>query len=219
MNHKWYLIGGTSISTLAVVALLIGAALPAHASDVYKFTLKGNVTEVDKGAKTITIYPTSTSAKAQNDLAGTKTEFNVAGAKFYKYDSNGKKVRTTIGNVPVGNEVVASGAKRANGNFNISELTVNSNTFSLVGTLKDFDTSNKTMTVTVSYTTYKSGTYLNKDVKIYYGSNMTVMNDHKVEINSDEVSNNSEKVKVTGTVGNGWKFEALTMIDGYAKAK
>lgn len=214
---KQMLMGGLAAVLLVAAALATGSA--SAGSDQYKFTVRGNVTAVDRSAKTITIYATHTSAKASEDLAGNTTEFNVASTKFYKYNAAGKKVRTTIGNVPVGNEVVIKGAKKSNGQFNVSELTVNSNTFSMVGTLKAYDTNNKIATVEVSYIDYKSNSFKGKKVLVYYGANTTFRNQNNIEINSDEVNNDSEKVKITGTVGNASKFEALTFIDGYTKSK
>jgi len=216
MKTRYFTMGLVALALAAVVVL----ADRAQASDVYKFTIRGQVTEVDRANKTVTIYTTYTATeKAKNDLPGNTFEFNASGARYYKYDAKGKKVRTTIGNVPVQAEVVVKGAKRAEGRYNISELTVNPSSFSLVGTVQAHDKSNKIITVEVSTSTYKETSIKGKDIKVYYGNNTTFRNKDLGDINSDELANNKEKVKVTGTVTNGWKYEATSVIDGYEKTK
>lgn len=204
---------------LVVAAMVVAVGSARAASDVYKFTIRGSATSVDRANKTVTIYTTQSSAKAQNDLGGETVEFNVTGAKIYKYDKNLKKVRTTLGNVPVQAEVVAKGAKRANGQFNISELTVNPNDFSLVGTVQGHNTGDKTITVQVTSSTYKEKTIKGEDLIIYYGQNTIFRNQGLTQINADELANNRERVKITGVVTSGWKYEGRTLIDGYTKSK
>lgn len=204
---------------LAAAALIVvGLSSTKAASDKYKFTIRGDVTKVDRTNNTVTIYSRFTSADAKDDIAGNTIEFNVAGAKFYKY-KDGKKVRTTLGNVPVQSEVVAKGAKRGTDRYNISELTVNPNDFSLVGTVEGVNKGDKIITIQVTSSTYKESAIKGKDIKLYYGENTIFRNKELVQINADEIANNKEKAKVTGVVINGWKYEAREVIDGYAKAK
>ena len=209
---------GVAAVALAAVAALSSGAAQASSSN-YNFTARGIVMAVDKTAKTVTVSVTHTSGAATTDLAGVSQEFNVNGAKFYKYDAKGRKVRTTLGNVPVGNEVVIKGAKRGDGRFNVSELTVNPNTFSVVGTVQDQNMGNKTLTVHVTNSTYKDSAVRGKDVIFYYGTNTTFRNVAGQEINSDEISADQERIKLTGTVTNGSKFEVLTAVDNYNKSK
>lgn len=204
---------------LAAVALIaVGLSSTKAASDKYKFTIRGDVTKVDRTNNTVTIYTRFSSADAKDDLAGNTIEFNVSGAKFYKY-KDGTKVRTTLGNVPVQLEVVAKGAKRGTDRYNISELTVNPNDFSLVGTVQGHNKGDKILTVQVTSSTYKESAIKGNDIKLYYGSNTKFRNQALIEINSDEIANNKEKIKVTGVVVSGWKYEARDVIDGYDKAK
>lgn len=208
-----------AVGGIAVLALVVAAGY-AQAADTYKFTMRGQVKAVDRANNTVTIYGTYVPTDAaKDDLAGKTFEFNASGAKFYKYDKNLKKVRTTIGNVPVQAEVVVKGAKRGDERFNISELTVNPSTFTLVGKIKDHDSTNKILTVEVTTSEYKESTFKGKDIKVYYGANTTFRNNQLGQINSDEVAKNSQKAKISGTVTNGWKFEALSVIDGYEKAR
>jgi hypothetical protein len=215
-SHYLTLVAGAG--TLVLVSL-VALASQVQADETYKFTIRGQVQAVDRANKTITISSTYTSDKAKDDLAGNAIEFNVNGAKFYKYDKNLKKVRTTLGNVPVQAEVVAKGSKRGTDRYNISELTVNPSSFSLIGKVKKQDSNNKILTVEVSSSDYKEATYKGKDVKVYYGDNTKFKNRQLQDINSDEIAANEEKAKIAGTVTNGWKFEALTVIDDYNKAK
>ncbi len=213
--HKKLLVG---VSVIGAALIFISGGLALAASDTYKFTVRGNVTAVDRTAKTLTVYTTHASGKASDDLAGNTIEFNTVGARIFKTVS-GKKARVTLGGVPVGNEVVMTGAKRSNGQFNVSEITVNNNAFNVVGTLRGHNTTDKILTVDISYTDYKSSTFLDKRVLFSYGSNTKFYNYKNAEINADEVTNNDEKIKITGTVDNGNKWEAAKVIDGYTKAK
>lgn len=205
---------------LAAAALIaVGLTTTRAASDKYKFTIRGDVTKVDRANNTVTIYIRMTSPDAKDDMAGNTIEFNVTGGKFYKYNKDNKKVRTTLGNVPVQNEVVAKGAKRSTDRYNISEITVNPNDFSLVGTIQGNNKGDKILTVEVKTSTYKESAIKGKDVKLYYGENTIFRNKQLEQIKQDDIANNREKMKVTGVVVNGWKYEAREVIDGYAKDK
>lgn len=204
---------------LVVAAALVLSSPALAASNTYNFTIRGDVTTVDKTSKTLTVYPRHVSPLAQNDLAGVKTEFNASGAKFYKYDAKGKKVRITLGSVPVGNEVVVKGAKRGEDRYNISEVTVNSNMFSIVGTVKDQDTVNKTIKIEILSSTYKEAQLKGKTITTYYSGSTSFRNENNVTINADELSNDDERAKLTGIVTNNSKFEVGTVIDGYQKSK
>ncbi len=216
MKKLFLAVGALTVALAAVAAF---SSVAQASSDKYNFTARGIVMKVDKTAKTVTVSITHTSGAATEDLAGVSQELNVNGATFYKYDAKGKKVRTTLGNVPVGNEVVIKGAKRGEDRFNVSELTVNPNAFSIVGNVQGQDTDAKTMTVNVTSSTYKESALKGKDVVFYYGTNTVFRNAQMHEINSDELDANQERVKMTGTVTNGSKFEVLTVVDGYAKTK
>ena len=213
MNKK-FLVGGAIAAFIAIVSM--GTALAA--SDSYKFVVRGNVTKVDKDNKTITVYANHASERAKEDLAGDVVEYKASTAKVYKW-VKGKKVRITLGGVPVGNEVVMEGAKNKNGNFGVTKITVNDNAFSIVGTLRGRNEDNKTLSVDISYTDYKSTTFKGKRVTFYYGGNTKFYNRSGAEINADEIANGDEQVKITGTVTSGNKWEALKVWDDYPKAK
>lgn len=213
MNKK-ALIGGVLAGMLALGATAVAIA----GSSNYRFLVRGNVTAVDRSAKTVTVYTTHASPLATDDLAGNVVEFNATSAKVYRW-VNGKKTRVTLGGVPVGYEVVMEGAKNKNGHFEVTKITVNDNAFSVVGLLRDIDTANKTMKVEVSYSSYKSSTFLKKNVIFHYGGNTKFYTRSGSEKNQDEISAGDQRVKITGTVTNGTKWEALKVYDDYAKAK
>lgn len=212
---KKFLIG-TAVIVAAAGAIATTGVFASD--DTYKFVARGNVSEVDRANNTVTVNVKHASAKAVDDLAGNTVEFNVNGAKVYKW-VNGKKVRVTLGGVPAGQEVVLEGAKRSEGRFNVSKLTVNDNAFSIVGILKDKDASNKTLKVEVSYTSYKSSIFKDKTITLYYGGNTKFYTREGSEIQVEDFTEDDQKVKITGTVTSGSKWEALKLWDNYQKTK
>ena len=208
------MIGGVIIA-IAAVAL---TARSYASSASYKFLVRGNVTEVDKANKTITVVSAHTSANAKDDLAGELVEFNASAAKVYKW-VNGKKVRVTLSGVPVGYEVVMEGAKRSEGRYNVSKITVNDNSFTVVGVLRTHDTNNETLKMDISYSSYKSASVLDKRITIQYAGNTKFYSRTGAEISKDELGDGDQKIQVVGRVSNGDKWEALKVTDDYAKAK
>ena len=214
MFKKFLVVGG-------LCAAVVGFAFSAPASastDSYKFLVRGNVTEVDRANKTVTVASTHTSANAKDDLAVEAVEFNASAAKVYKW-VNGKKVRVTLGGVPVGYEVVMEGAKRSDDRYNVSKITVNDNSFTVVGILRKHDTSNKTLKVDVSYSSYKSAAVLGKRITLQYAGNTKFYSRTGKEISKDELGTGDQNIQVVGKVSNGNKWEALKVTDDYAKAK
>jgi hypothetical protein len=219
---KWHLgiAGASLVAAVAIVGGFLSDLNSVNASSgTYNFTIRGIVMAVDKTAKTVTVSVTHTSPAATADLAGVSQEFNVSPARFYNYNAALKKVRVTLGNVPIGNEVVLQGAKRGEGRFNVSLLTVNPNAFSIVGYVQDQNTTDKTITVQVTSSTYKEAAIKGNNVVMYYGGSTTFRNAQLKDINADELDAHQERAKLTGIVTNGSKYEVQAVIDGYAKAK
>jgi len=214
MNNKFLLVVGA-----IVVCAGVAFATPAFASThSYKFLVRGNVIEVDKANKTVTVNSTHASANAKEDLAGEVVEFNASAAKVYKWVS-GKKVRVTLGGVPVGHEVVMEGTKRSEGRFNVSKITVNDNAFSVVGILRKHDKSNKTLKLDISYSSYKSAAVLGKRVSFQYSGNTKFYSRSGAEMSKDDLGKGDQNLKVVGIVTNGNKWEVQKVTDNYAKAK
>lgn len=214
MHKKLLLIGGAIIAIAAVALTTTSYA----SSDSYKFLVRGNVTEVDRANKTITVVSAHASANAKDDLAGEEVEFNASAAKVYKW-VNGKKVRVTLGGVPVGYEVVMEGAKRSEGRFNVSKITVNDSSFTVVGVLRNHNKDNKQLKVDVSYSSYKSASVLDKRITIQYAGNTKFYSRTGAEMSKDDLGDGDQNIQIVGKVTNGNKWEALKITDDYAKAK
>jgi hypothetical protein len=199
----------------SIIGLAIAAGIATvgtqslGATDVYKFLVRGIVTEVTASANSVTMYSTHTSDLAKNDLGGVVQDFNVKTTKFYKW-VGGKKVRVKIGSVKVGDEVVMRGVKKSNGQFNVTKLTVNDRSFSIVGKLKEIDTTNRKLTILVGTSTYKQKTYVDKEVVMTYDDN-TEFKSLGSLINFDELVANNQKVKVIGAIVNDGQWEVTNL--------
>lgn len=215
----------------AAAFLLIGGALffgnfSRAASDTYVFSARGDVIQVDRTNNTLKVYSRHTSTEATDDLAGQVIEFNIAGAKVFGYDAQGKKIRVTVGALDVGDEVVLRGAKRKADHFNVSTITENDNRVTVKGILKAHDKSNRILTIELGTVTKKSdGKAFRADifsktsrVLVYYASSTKIKNKGGTQINADELANNSENIEVRGVlVKYGSRFETGSdglIIDG-----
>lgn len=214
MNKKILLAGGIIVA-IAGVALITPALA---SSNSYKFLVRGNVTEVDRANKTINVVTKHASESAKVDLAGSEVEFNTSAAAVYKW-VNGKKVRVTLGGVVVGQEVVMEGAKRSEGRFNVSKITINDNSFTVVGVLRKHDEVKNALRMDVSYSSYKSAAVLGKRITIQYAGNTKFYSRTGKEISEEELGTGDQNIQVIGKVVNGSVWEAAKVTDDYAKAK
>jgi len=212
----------TTAGSVALLGLMMAAPV-AFAKDAYSFSARGTVQASDRGNKTMTLYMTHIPAVAEADLGGKTVEFDVSGTKFYKYVANKKGVmvltRTTQGNIPVQSEVTVKGVKKSGGGFKLTEVVLNNSDFTIVGKIQGRDKDNKTITIAVTYSTYKSSSVVGKDLLVYYGDNTKVKNGDNKDINLDELADNQENAKLMGTVTNATKWEVTSIIDGYKKSK
>ena len=202
------MVGGVIGLAIAASIAVVGTQ-SLGATDVYKFLVRGIVTEVTSSANSVTMYSTHVSGLAKTDLAGVIKDFNVKTTKFYKWTA-GKKKRVTIGSVKVGDEVVMRGVKKSNGQFNVTKLTVNDRSFSIVGKLKTIDTTTRKMTILVGTSTYKQITYANKEVEVTYDDN-TEFKSLGSLINVDELVADSQQVKVIGAIVNDGQWEVTNL--------
>lgn len=188
--------------TIAAAALVLGGLAYSHrtsaAADRYQFLVRGIVIEVDQKGNSVRVSATHTSDSA-DELAGVPTDFNVNGAKFYKWTNGVKKRVSLTKSAQVGDEVVMRGAAKDNGNYNVQWLVVNDRTFTITGKLKEHETGAKTLKVAINTSTYKQSQFLDKEVIINYGNSTTFKTDGS-EVNPDEVPGSSQKVKIVGKI-------------------
>lgn len=210
-----------SIIVLAIVfvgTLVFYGSSAEAVKSTYKFVIRGDVLEVDRAGNTVRVYSRFTSADAKDELAGSVVEFNVAGAKIYKYNEKLKKGRVTLGALKVGDEVVMEGNKRSSTRFNVSKITKNYHTVNLTGILQGHDVANATFEIDIEKlqrkadnkpyrtTTFPKGERL----IVYYDNDSTkILSQGGSEINPDEIANSNEKITVSGiTVQYGSRFVA-----------
>ena len=203
------IIAGGVIGLAVAAGIAVIGTQSLGATDVYKFLIRGIVTEVTSSANSVTMYSTHVSDLAKTDLGGVVKDFNVKTTKFYKW-AGGKKKRVTIGSVKVGDEVVMRGVKKSNGQFNVTKLTVNDRSFTIVGKLKKIDTTTRELTILVGTSTYKQKTYVNKEVVMTYDDN-TEFKSLGALINFDELVANNQKVKVIGAIVNDGQWEVTRL--------
>lgn len=198
------LLGGSSFAVVAVLSL---AALGSSAAtDSYKFTARGVVTAVDADTKIVTVSITHASEKAKNDLIGETKDFRSSTAKVYK-SAGSKKVRVKVSSINDGDEIVMKGAAKSDGSFAVSWAEINDRSFTLNGTLKEHDSTHKTLKIAVTSSTYKSSTYNGKDVVVKYTGNTVFKSGGEVREPDDIVADN-QTVKVTGKiVGSNWDLD------------
>lgn len=213
-------VGALALIALVAGAVVVGTRANAAATNKYTFTARGIVREVNLKGSTLRLYVQYTSTNAEKDLLGQTQDFNVNGAKFYKW-VNGKKTRVTYSKMAqVGDEVAIKGVAKSNDEYKLSEATKNDRSFSVIGKLHNYNANDRTMQITVTSSTYKSATYVGKDVWMQYGDSAKFKGGNKsdVDINSDDVKANEQKVKVTGVMeGNNWVV--YNFYDNYKKAQ
>lgn len=223
MNYSLRKSAGWGAGLFLVAALLSASVLAftdrvEASSDKYKFTVRGIVREVTPAAKTIRVYVTYASSAAKDELLGNTQDFNVNSAKFYKW-SGDKKSRTTLSKVAqVGDEVVLYGQKKGEDQFSAATVTTNDRTFEVVGLLREYNSSDGTLRMEASFSTYKNSQFKGKDIWIGLLSNTKVYASSGAEMNTDELKANDQKIKVKGVMeGSNWKVN--TIWNEYKKAK
>lgn len=208
-HHAWVAIFGVII--IAAVALYAGFS---HASgDRYSFTARGVITQVNDD-KSLDITVSEVSAKGVDDLKGVNQTFRtVTSSKYYKVVS-GKDKRVTVNSLTAGQEVSFKGVAKDDDAYIVTWLRINDRSFSVIGTLKDVNRTNKTYTVAVKTSTYKPSTYNNKDVVMNYGGN-TVFTSQGSPREADDVTSGEQRVKVTGKITDFGKWEIERLYDNY----
>jgi hypothetical protein len=201
----------TWVTAVAIAAtLFIGFAWhQALAADEYKFLVRGDVVEIDKANKTSTVNSrhVGLGAAGENDLAGKSVEMNINQAIYYKYDSKLNKVRTTLGSLNVGDEVVVSGAKKSGGNYTVGWIVRNDHKVNLRGIVQGHDVSNGILEIDIDKLVrvatgkaYQPKIFVaGQRVKVYYDKDSTKFFSRAgKEMEPDQIANNNEKITVEG---------------------
>ncbi|MDP3997616.1 MAG: hypothetical protein Q8P73_03920 [bacterium] len=204
---------------LGVAAFLMVASMALWAqrgdagSDRYVFLVRGIVTAMDTGNKTVTVSATHASDLATNDLAGQEVVYNIRPANFYKWTNGVKKRVTLTKSAQVGDEVVMRGAAKTNGQYNVSWLVVNQKSFTVIGKLKENNLVTKTVKILVGTSSYKQSSFVDKEVVMHY-TNDTKFKALGKDVDNDDVTANNQLVKVSGTIDYG-NWNVANFWDGY----
>lgn len=180
---------------------LLFVARGSQAEDRYAFLIRGDVMEIDTANKNVKIYFRHVNSAAEHDQ-GQTIEVNVRRATFYKYNMARQKIRTTLGTLALGDEVVVKGLAGA-GTYDASWVVENDNLVKILGTVESHNPANNYLQVDLSSIVYestgkayKASSYTKGDVvRIYYDEDSAKFTSRDgVAMNSDEISNNNEKV-------------------------
>jgi hypothetical protein len=128
-----------------------------------------------------------------------------------------QKVRTTMGTLSKGDEVVIRGTA-GGGTYDASWVVENDNLVKILGTVESHDATNNFLQVDLSSLVYestgkpyKANTFAKSDViRVYYDEDSAKFTSRDGNaMNSDEISNNNEKVTLRNIkVKYGSRFEA-----------
>ena len=208
-----YLAGG--IAAVALVGVLF-AGQQSYADSRYTFIIKGDVMRLDTANKNVYIYFRQVNSAAEHD-EGQIFEVNTRSAKFYKYDAKQKKVRTSLGSLAIGDEVVVRGTG-GSGTYDAMTVTKNDHLVKIRGTVDGQSISNNYLSVELDSIVYESTgkPYKPKSfeksniVRVYYDEDSVKFTSRDGNaMNEDEISNNNEKVTLRNVkVRYGSRFEA-----------
>jgi hypothetical protein len=193
-----------------VGALALAFSFPAFAATA--FTVTGIVdVALTKSVVNITATKVSSSIEDEVDI-GENLPYTVSKTtKYYKYVNN-KLVRTSLGAVRMGQEVVVKGSKVGD-TFKVSSLTINNRSFVITGTVSEVDESNSTIKVSVKTSSYKQPNLKGTDVTMTYSSK-TVCKESGDEIGCSEIDADGQKITVKGGVtGTENTYELLEVIN------
>ncbi len=199
------------IGVIAVTALVLGFALPAHAAD-YPFTIRG-VVDVASTTKIVNVTATTATSKALTETVGLNIGYSISKAKVFKY-VNGVKKPTTATHIKLGDEVVMKGTK-VGGTFKVDTLVINNRDFEVVGKVKEVHTDLKTIVVLVSRSTYRQSGIKGKEVTFKYNSD-TVCRRLGSVVDCSTIPENNQLVKLVGGVtGADQVYELSKVYDNY----
>ncbi len=191
-----------------VSALALAFSFPAFAAT--SFTVTG-IVDVALTKSVVNVTATKVSSSIEDEVSvGDNLPYSVSKTtKFYKY-VNKKLVKTGIGNVRMGQEVVVKGTKSGD-TFKVASLTINDRSFLITGTVSDVDKDAKEIKVSVKTSTYKQANLKGTDVTMTYNSK-TVCKESGKEIGCSEIDADSQKITVEGGVTGTENLYELTKV-------
>lgn len=199
---------GIVAAILGVVAAV--AALPSFAaSGDYPFNIRGVVQSVDKTNMKIIVVGTKSSAKAVADTQSKEVQYSLKSGKIWRWE-NGKLAARNINYVKPNDEVVMIGRK-VSGTFVVDKLTINDRKFTVVGRVKDYNTTEKWVKVNVGRSTLQHKGVVNTDIKFYYDDDTTCYRLGN-EIDCTEIVSENQGIKIQGERSStGGKWNATKM--------
>ncbi len=184
------------IGIAGVAAMALAFSFPAFAAT--SFTVTG-IVDVALTKSVVNVTATKVSTSIEDEVSvGENIPYSLSKTTtYYKY-VNKKLVKTGIGNVRMGQEVVVKGTKVGD-TFKVTSLTINDRSFVITGTVSQVDEGNKTITVGVKTSSYKQANLKGTDVTMTYSSK-TVCLESGDEIGCSDIDADGQKITVHGGV-------------------
>ncbi len=196
--------------TAIIVGVFTLAYLTSAGTSQFVFTGRGVVKGHDTNGKTIKIYFTQLSTKAEPIGLGTTVDVSVRNAKFEKKDANGVTRRINQLNLGVGSEVSIRGTVQNSERFVAATVTAVDTGFVMSGTLKTFSNAGKEMTIEVKSSNFRSGTYVGSTPRFIFSGNTKFYTKGKSK-SAEDVTATDQKVRVEGKVVNGTDLEVTSV--------
>jgi hypothetical protein len=192
---------------IGFVTIGILLASRADASTSYPFLIRGHVQAVNVSGKSLELKFEHGSVKAINEHRLQTHAVIGKSATVYKWVNDVKKIKT-FSDIAVGNEVVVHGNKSSSGIFTADWITVNDNTFTVIGKIKENNEANRQLKVLVYSSTYQPSTWKNKTITLNYNTSARCMRLGN-DLNCVAIPSNLQWAKIKGTgatAGNPWEI-------------
>ena len=183
--------------TAIIVGVFALAYLTSAGVSQFTFTGQGTVKGHDVSGKTMDVYFTQLSERAQALGLGNVITVSVGSATLHKRAPDGTLRRVKQGNIAVGDRVTVRGSVRSNDRFVASRVEVVDTGFTMTGTLRTFSRTLRRMTVDVTTSTYKPTRYQSKTVEFIF-SEATKFYTQGVGKSIEDVTASDQKVRVQG---------------------
>ena len=210
--EKKFLLLLTILAAIILFAAVVSGVFAA--TKEYSFVVRGEVDSINVARNTIMVTGNYASSKSRTATVGNRIEYRLADATFYKWESGVKKQRN-IKHLKVGNEVVMSGDKMVGSQYNVTKLTINDRSFTVLAKVREVDTSEDWIKAEVGRSTYKHAAFNGVQVKFHYNSETTCMR-LGTEIGCSEIDALGQGIKLKGGLtGAGNKWELTNAWNNY----